>query len=109
MYVYTHSYRRLYIHTHVLKTEKLYAPSIIRCGGIKKLSYLELGKVLPGFFPGDFGFGMFVMSLSTGGTLGNVGSCKGVPILVVVTSREVVPEGVSGCGCGSRAMLIFPK
>ena len=42
---------------------------------------------LPGFFPGDLGLGMFVMSLSTGGTLGNVGSCKVVPTLVVVISR----------------------
>ena len=63
---------------------------------------------LPGFFPGDLGLGMFVMSLSTGGTLGNVGSCKGVPTLVVVISREAVPEGVSGWGWGSSAMLTFP-
>ena len=43
---------------------------------------------LPGFFPGDLGLGMLVMSLSTGGTLGNVGSCNGVPTLLLVISRD---------------------
>ena len=36
---------------------------------------------------------MFVMSLSTGGTLGNVGSCKGVP-LVVVISRDFYTQNL---------------
>ena len=50
---------------------------------------------LPGFFPGDLGLGMFVMSLSTGGTLGSVGSCKGVPTLVVVISRDFYTQQLS--------------
>ena len=52
---------------------------------------------------------MLVISLNTGGTAGNVGSCSGVDILPVVMSSEAVPDGVSGWGWGSRAMLSSPR
>ena len=52
---------------------------------------------------------MFVISRNTGGTAGNVGSCSGVDILPVVMSSDAVPEGVSGWGLGSNAILSSPR
>ena len=41
---YTHLYRRTYIRMHIQKTEKLYAPCIIQCGGIKMLWAISAWK-----------------------------------------------------------------